>query len=94
MSEFESTHYWEFREDYELMQFTGLKDRHGIEIYEGDIIQLPPNGMKPLLYFTVVWDIAVGGFRERSIEEYPYQADIDTRKLIIGNIYENPKLLK
>jgi len=73
-----------------LMQFTGLLDKKGKEIYEGDILQNDWNHNK----FVVEWGEG----------EYPYQSDADSTANkwnvkyggceIIGNIYENPELIK
>lgn len=76
-----------------LLQFTGLKDKNGKEIYEGDIIDYFP-GKK---YGIIVWDNELAGFclnvdnlRFSWHENNPFIADYK----IIGNIYENPELLK
>ena len=87
---------------YELMQFTGLKDKNGKEIYEGDIvkwghhcewckeepIRIAEVQFAPDIQFkTLIYDEP---FRFGS---FAYK---DTYKHleIIGNIYENPELLK
>lgn len=69
-----------------LMQYTGLKDKNGKEIFEGDIVrhdQFP----RPLV---VQWDWDQWGLFENPCNEANIGKD-DTE--VIGNIYENPDLL-
>ncbi len=75
-----------------LMQFTGLKDKNGKEIYEGDILKESEHGI-----FEVVWDLKWAKFkldhtRVGSTIQYP-EWNRGIRMEIIGNIYENPDLL-
>lgn len=83
-------------ENYELMQYTGLKDKNGKEIYEGDILLV--DGHR---YCEVIWHKHIAGFDTRYIKgasnrilfEALENNQIETRCEVIGNIYENPELL-
>jgi uncharacterized phage protein (TIGR01671 family) len=84
---------------------TGLYDSKGVEIYEGDIIEfLPFEGSKHFLPMPVFWDKDYCGFktnlRAKDSDDIPacfgkpdYCVDPKEVK-VIGNIYENPELLK
>ena len=77
-------------DDYILMQFTGLKDKIGKEIYEGDIL----NGDFPDLVF---WDNDRGQWMLRNSEnpdDTLWEIIRDNNPEIIGNIHENPDLKK
>lgn len=86
---------WEFRDDYPLMQYTGLKDKNGKEIYEGDIIQLWKDKIKAYKV-EIKWNDHYLGYEPwcqyidglDSPEQWGYEMEV------IGNIYENPELLK
>lgn len=77
-------------EEVELMQYTGLKDKNGKEIYEGDIYHV---GDKNIRYLVVWFD---SGFEGKQLRSTSYAGlkswakDIE----ILGNIYENPELLE
>lgn len=77
-------------EPFILMQYTGLKDRNSREIYEGDIIR-DDDGFLWRVYFED------GKFRARG-GEYVEVDDLNEFCpywcTVIGNIYENPELLK
>ena len=68
-----------------LMQYTGLKDRNGKEIYEGDII-------KEDYYLIVSWRNleSCWGFTNGDVFSDFYMNGTE----VIGNIYENPELLE
>jgi len=79
--------FWEqvvvFSQFYELFQFTGLKDKHGKEIFEGDIVREvfdEPRKRRP-------------GILEVEIPSIYYERWVQTAGEIIGNIHENPELL-
>jgi uncharacterized phage protein (TIGR01671 family) len=75
--------------DIVLMQFTGLHDKNGKEIYEGDIVQ-HNNWDYP---FEVFFNQEKARFvckMRTGLTQY-----IDYRQIVvIGNIYENPELIK
>ena len=86
-----------------LMQFTGLKDKNGKEIYEGDIVEIKEETHKRLQGFKgqkykVIFN--EGSFEiKREINIGIEQNNLGTVNSyicleIIGNIYENPELLE
>ncbi len=85
---------WSIDEEY-LMQSTGLFDKKGVEIFEGDILDY--KGRKVLVswhgsYASFIYRL-VDGLQKRNAEWKPlYLAYM--RCEIIGNIYENPELLE
>lgn len=77
-----------------LMQYTGLQDKNGTDIYEGDIIS---NGSEK---FLVVYGKEVAGFCWSRIDN-PHKCDTLSGILkdmppwaVLGNRYENPDLLE
>lgn len=83
-------------DEVELMQCTGLKDKNGRMIYEGDIVKLytvSGNGVGRILIEKVFWEEYSGGFVTSG--NYGYgRFDYDDVYEVIGNIYENPELLE
>lgn len=84
-----------------LMQFTGLKDKNGKEIYEGDILAYAQMGLEKDCFGDirfhegsfVLW---MGKELSKSVDETDPFISIGNCIVyqIIGNIYENPELLK
>ena len=90
---YESGRYTEVRRfrDVELMQSTGLKDDFGNELFEGDIFESRFSEIK----YVVYWDNKLASFWIRGeTKEHPLYTLTPFRPRILGNIYENPKLLE
>jgi hypothetical protein len=74
-----------------IMQYTGLLDKNGREIYEGDIVRGARDGETGIC--PVVWSPREGGFIPFCSDNYPL-FDAHTDLEVIGNIYQNPELLE
>ena len=87
-------------DEIELMQSTGLKDKNGEEIFEGDIITNGQNVMCMKRHNTLGFYVEEKGEVEfiadsAVLEEFEEDAkEIADILEIIGNIYENPELLE
>ena len=86
------------REDsnYVLMQYTGLKDKNGKEIYEGDIIKICAEGLGGEAIGKIVYDEYDLAFvLKNEVEELSECLWYAEQQLeVIGNIYDNPELLR
>jgi len=79
-----------FLDHCELMQYTGLKDRNGKEIYEGDVVKFSWLRSEIIDQIEYVKLNFASGFQLKKIGSYTPPACEWT---IIGNIYQNPELI-
>lgn len=89
--------------DYEVLMYTGLKDKNGTEIYEGDIIRTHENRIQKVIWHNNGFKLEYKFKRSYRGESYwETRKDIELSETnnkrwgikVIGNIYENPELLK
>ncbi len=87
-------------EGFELMQYTGLKDKHGKEIYEGDLCKSYNGYIQEVIWRDNSWMYKMEvnkTYQGEAYVEIVYSSMGDTSHRnfgdeIIGNIYENPEL--
>ena len=86
-------------EDVEFMQSTGIKDKNGVEIYEGDVINYRNSFRNPMTgsgSISINRDFKIifkdGEFKTKGFDKR--LKDILSYSEVIGNIYENPELLE
>jgi len=84
------------------MKYTGLHEKHGKEIYEGDVVAEdntaeddPVHGfyIEP---YEILWSDAKAGWLAVSATKFGFSLSKDGAKTleVIGNIHENPELMK
>lgn len=85
-----------------IMQYTGLKDKNGVEIYEGDIVDCERSHWHSAKRRLVTWDETSAGFFLLNTRDHVDSETFDRESIfvvreyereVIGNIYENPELI-
>jgi hypothetical protein len=82
---------WTTLATLDLMQFTGLHDKNGKEIYEGDVMKDRFGAISQIVFVN-----ELASYRQLSKIGYSplsQNSIISDNDLVIGNIYENPELI-
>ena len=80
-----------FSQQLKKMQYTGLKDKKGVEIYEGDVVKTKNSRYKVIFDKCCFWGVDELG-KYPIYQIFHYVLD-DEKFEVIGNIYENKELL-
>lgn len=84
---------WIVNNDLNLMQLTGLFDKNGKEIFEGDIVKMANDVYSDPTYYEIVRHRG-GAYRFESNQHGCVLWLRHTNCEVIGNVYENPELLE
>jgi uncharacterized phage protein (TIGR01671 family) len=84
--------------DFVLMQSVGQKDIHQKDIYEGDIVKTKYGRLCVVEQLVTPsycgWDLSVIDTRENISLRKPDEWDLWSNLEVVGNIYDNPEMLK